>query len=208
MKKRTKRDIGIFLGVIGLIGTVAFVNGQLSRGSLTTQFEDLRESIEERRITEDTNLLRWNHLRKTKGTLRKGGRFGESLYDYHQKHVNIVGFMVPQEQFRDVTEFLLLPIPLECYFCAMPPSRDVLLVQLAKGETAQIYMEPIVVNGIFEIHEGPGQKFFYSLEDARIGAAEDGGDLTKKRLKIQHMLPNHEPDPDLLLDPRRREDTD
>ncbi len=200
MKRRTRRDIGIFLGVIALIGGVAFANAQFRRGNLAEQYERLREGLEAGHLQEGMNLLPWKLVRKTKGTLHRGGTYAADLFDYNNQPVHMIGFMVPQETFIDVTDFMMLPIPIECYFCAMPPSRDVLYVQLQEGETAQIYSEPVLILGTFKIHEGPEQKYFYSLEDATIKAAEDDGELTRRRLKLQHMLPVHDRDPDLMLE--------
>jgi len=206
MKKRTRRDIGIFLALIGLIGGVAFANAQFRRGDLAQKYERLREGLEAGRLQEGMNLLPWNLVRKTKGSLNRGGTFAEQLFDYDEQPTHMIGFMVPLETFINVTEFMMLPIPIECYFCAMPPSRDVLYVKLQEGETAQIFSEPVLVLGTFKVHKGPEQKYFYSLEDATIKAAEDGGELTRRRMKIQHMLPVHERDPDLLLEGYNPED--
>ncbi len=210
MRKRTKRDIGIFLAVVlaivGLIGLVAVVNTQLRRGNLAQQYERLREGLEAGHLQEGMNLLPWSLPRKTKGRLISGGTFAADLFKYNNQPVHMTGFMVPQESFIDVSDFMLLPIPIECYFCSMPPSRDVLYVQLQEGETAQIYAEPVLILGTFKIHEGPDQKYFYSLTDATIKAAEDGGELTRRRLKLQHMLPVHDRDPELLLDPYNPDD--
>lgn len=201
MKRRTKRDIGIFLGVIVLIGGIAFANAQLRRSGLAEQFEALRQELEQKRMADGTDILRWNIVRTTRGSLRGGGTFSEELLQHDGQEVYMIGFMVPRDQFRDVTEFMMLPIPIECYFCSLPPSRDVLYVVLKEGETAQIYNEPVLIKGTFTVHQGEDVKFFYSLEDATFKAAEDGGELTKRRLKLQHMLPpeEHEKSEDALL---------
>ena len=82
----------------------------------------------------------------------------------------------------------------------MPPSRDVLWVHLREGEKTDIKFEPVLIRGTFTVHEGPGVKFFYSLENATYEAAENGGALTNRRLKFQHMIGPHAPikDSDLL----------
>ena len=49
MRRRTKRDIGILIGVLAVIGAIAFVNSQLQRGSLARQMEQLRATLEEER---------------------------------------------------------------------------------------------------------------------------------------------------------------
>ena len=200
MKRRTKRDMTILGVVVLLIGGLAFANGQLRRGNLAEQYERLREGLEAGRLGEGYNILPWKTVRTTKGSLRKGGTYTEALRAYDGQPVHIIGFMVPQEEFIDVSDFMLLPIPIECYFCSMPPSRDVLYVNLREGETAQIFTEPVLILGNFTINEGPDQSYFYSLEEATIEAAEDGGELTRRRMELQHMLPVHEKDPSMLLD--------
>ena len=201
MKKRTKRDIGVFLALIALVGGVAFANAQFRRGNQAEKYERLRAGLEAGHLQEGMNLLPWSLVQKTKGSLNRGGTFAAQLFDYNEQPTHMIGFMVPLETFINVSEFMMLPIPIECYFCAMPPSRDVLYVQLQEGETEQIYSEPVLILGTFKIHEGPDQTYFYSLEDATIKAAEDDGELTRRRLLLQHMLPVHERDPDLLLEP-------
>ena len=200
MKRRTKRDLGVLGGVLVLIAALAFGNSQLKRTGLAGEFEALREKLEAARIASGIELLKWNIVRETRGNLRNGAVFSEELEAYDGKEVFMIGFMVPEDTFRDVDHFLMLPIPLECYFCSMPPQRDVLLVNLREGETANIMVEPVLIRGTRTLQKGEGVKFFYSLENATFEAAEDGGALTKKRLQLQHMLPSHERDETQLFD--------
>jgi hypothetical protein len=199
MKRRTKRDLTIFVAILAVIGAVVFFNGQIGRQGLAEDFENLRESLEQARVNSGVPVLSWKVIRTTTGTLRKGANFTPELVAYNGKEVFLIGFMVPEEQFRDVTEFLMLPIPLECYFCSMPPTRDVLYVTLAEGQKADIAIEPVLVRGTLKLNEGPGVKFFYTLENAILESALEGGELTKKRLELQHMAPNHERDDSMLL---------
>jgi hypothetical protein len=199
MKRRTKRDLGILIGVLALIAGIAFANTQLRRSGLAGEFEALRERLESARLSSGVELLKWNIIRTTKGTLRAGGQFDPELEKYEGQEVFIIGFMVAEGSYRDVSDFMLLPIPIECYFCAMPPQRDILLIRLREGEKTNLYIEPVLIRGTFTLHRGPGVKFFYSLENATFQAAEDGGALTKKRPQLQHMLPNHERDDSQLL---------
>lgn len=201
MKRRTKRDLGILFGAAAILGSVVFFNITINRTTLAAEMDKLRRQVEGQRRQEGLNLLSWTLVRTTKGSPKRGGTFHEDLKAFDGRHVNIIGFMVPQEQFRDVTEFLLLPLPIECYFCQMPPARDVMLVQLKAGETTPIFEEPVLINGVLNIHEGPGNKFLYSIKEAKLGPGEMGGGLSKKRLELQHMLPKHEQDPANMLDP-------
>ena len=205
MKRRTRRDLGILLGVLVIIGVAAFSNTQFRRQGLAKEYDDLRRELEADREAKGIEILSWSLIKKTKGSLRKGGTYDPKLKIYDGQKVNLMGFMVPQEQFRDVDEFLMLPVPIECYFCAMPPARDVMLVQLAEGETTHIFSDPVLINGRLEIHSGDGVKFFYSIRDAKLGPGETGGILEKRRLKMEHMLPEHDRDPGLLLPGRDSE---
>ncbi len=200
MKRRTKRDLSILVAILMVIGGVVFANGQLGRQGLAEDFEKLRETLEQQRVNSGVPVLPWKLPRGTKGTLKKGATFTPELMEHNGKEVFIIGFMVPDEEYLNVTEFLMLPIPLECYFCAMPPSRDVLYVKLREGEKADIAMEPVLIRGTLKLNEGPGVKFFYTLENATLESALEGGHLTKKRLKLQHMLRGHETDDSMKLD--------
>lgn len=201
MKKRTKRDLGILLGVLAVIGVIAFANSQMQRGSLARQMEALRSSLEQERAEQGLDILSWQLMRETRGSMRKGGEFSEELLALDGHLVNVMGFMVPQEQFRNVTNFMMLPLPIECYFCQMPPDRDIMNVELKEGETEDIWKEPVLIIGTLNIHEGPDVRFFYSLTEAVLVPADEDAELTRREMELQHMLPQHEPDPSLLLDP-------
>ena len=206
MRRRTKRDIGIAIGVLAVIGAIAFVNSQLQRGRLARQMEQLRASLEQERAEQGLEVLPWSLMRQTKGSMRRGGEFAEELLAFDGQLVNVMGFMVPQEQFRNVDNFMMLPLPIECYFCAMPPDRDIMNVQLKEGEKEDIWREPVLIIGTLNIHRGPDVRFFYSLTDAVLVPADEDASLTRREMELQHMLPQHEPDPSMLLEPVYEED--
>lgn len=188
MRRRAKRDLSIIAGVVIIIVSVALLNNFFYRSNLAERMDKYRQKIERDRRGGGLDLLQWNVLRKTKGSMRSGPSFDEKLLQYDASRVDIVGFMVPLEQFRKMTEFLLLPIPIECYFCQTPPMRDVVIVQMAKGETTDLYKEPVLINGNLKLCKEPGSKFFYIIEDAKMGPGKAGGTLTHKDVSQQHMV--------------------
>lgn len=200
MRKRAVRDIGTMFGVVVILGGVVFFNGYMRRGTLATYYEDLRVKTEKQQSGQGVTLLEWNLLRKTKGSKRTGPKFDAGLAEIRDTTVNLIGFMVPLYSFRQVNEFLLLPLPVQCYFCEAPPMRDVMLVQMAEGETTDIVNEPVIVSGTLTLNEGPGTKFFYVLKNSSREAAEKGGKLTRKNIRpetIQHMQGQQEGEPQL-----------
>lgn len=202
MRRRTRRDLGVLVGALAIIGVITFVNMQFIRGSLAKEMNEKRQQFEKVRLEEDhIRTLDWRLIKATRGSLKKGGVYGEELLEQQGRETYLIGYMVPEQEFRDVTEFLLLPIPVECYFCSMPPSRDVVLVKMAEGESTNFYDQFVMIKGAWNNMEGPNTKFFYSLEGSYVAPAEKGAELVKKRIKREHMMPQHEKDPAMLLDP-------
>lgn len=188
MRTRTKRDLTIFVGVLFVISILALLNNFFYRSSLAEKMEKYRQMVEKDRKSKGIEILSWKLLQKTVGNMRTGPTFDEQLLQYDQQRIHIVGFMVPLTQFRKMKEFLLLPLPIECYFCQAPPMRDVIVVQMAEKETTDLFKEPVLINGILNLQKGKGVKFFYIITDARLGPAKEGGTLTRKTVAPEHMM--------------------
>ena len=188
MRRRVVRDIGTLLGVVVVLVAVVLINDYMRRGSLSDQMDVIRKKAENDQKAMGVDLLHWALLRETKGTRRSGPTFDPRLVEFKDSAVDLVGFMVPMYEFRNVKEFLLLPLPIECYFCQAPPMRDVVLVQMAKDTAVDIVKEPVLINGTLTLNEGPGTKFFYVVKDAGRGPAEKGGKLHTKRFSQDHIM--------------------
>ncbi len=201
MRTRTKRELAVFAGIAVLLAVIVLANSAFQRGSLADRMDRYRRQVEASRKTEGLELLQWPLLRKTTGNMRRGPTFDDRLVAMDGTRVDIVGFMVPINQFRNMTEFILLPVPIECYFCQAPPMRDVVVVQMAEGETTNLFREPVLVNGVLTLNHGPGTKFFYVISDASMGPGKKGGTLTQKDVAPQHMLHGQEQPQEELLAP-------
>ncbi|MBI2432757.1 MAG: DUF3299 domain-containing protein [Candidatus Hydrogenedentes bacterium] len=189
MRRRAKRDLFVIFGVVVVLALVAFANYNFQRNDLARRMDALRRQAEKEQINKGFELLDWKLLTDTKGSARKGPSFLDQLRSHNGEHVNLVGFMQPLDQFRGMTEFILLPLPIECYFCQIPPISHVVLVHMAESEGVDLVEEPVIINGTLTLNEGP-TKFFYTIENARRGAAI-GDKLTPRRLKEEHMVPRH-----------------
>ena len=187
LKRRTLRDLGTLAGVIVIIVGIALFKGVTERGDLAARATAWRTSMEQEREQMGLDIMSWSLLQRTRGNQRTGPTFAPELLEYRDSPINIIGFMVPLYEFRQAKEFLLLPMPLECYFCMMPPMRDVVFVQMAPGEEAQVVNEPVLINGTLELNEGEGTKFFYVIKDAKWGPGDESLRLTPQQVTPEHM---------------------
>ncbi|MFO7974372.1 MAG: hypothetical protein R6V12_07050 [Candidatus Hydrogenedentota bacterium] len=71
------------------------------------------------------------------------------------------------EKFQGVTEFILTPLPLECYWKKVPPLNQAIYVRTAKP-IELTKGTAIAATGTFDLREQDGPKFFYVLEDAEL----------------------------------------
>jgi hypothetical protein len=187
-------------GVVAVVIGGLFVNYFFTMTGAARQYGEWRMAIEKERREGGFEVMDWGLLQKSKGTMRSGATYAEELTPFDGEITNFIGFMVPLEQFRNVTEFMLLPLPIECYFCQRPPARDVLFVKLAEGEESNLFKEPVLLTGRFVLNPGEKVKYFYRLEDAYLGAGKKGGELTQKRVGAEHMAPSHTMDTENLVE--------
>ena len=188
LRRRVKRDLTLMAGVVVILFVVVALNYGTGLSKAIAKFDAMRTAEEDKQAQTGIELLSWKLMRATKGSLRSGGEFDPELLAKDNTEVNLVGFMVPLEQFNNVTEFLFLPLPLECYFCQIPPARDVMLVKLKEGLTTKLWQEPVLCSGTIKLNPAPGAKFFYTLENATVGKG-----VTRTEVKPEHTVTGHEP---------------
>ncbi|MFA7693519.1 MAG: DUF3299 domain-containing protein [Candidatus Hydrogenedentes bacterium] len=186
MRKRSKRDLLTLLGLVIIVVSIISVNGYLRRAGLREHFEKMRAALEQKHRSEGVKLIDWTELHAVVGNRRTGATFPESLKEKDGRLVNIVGFMNAIDQFRNVTEFMLLPVPITCFFCDVPPMRDIIEVKLQ--QPANMINEPVLVGGRLRIHEGPKPLFFYTIEDAKWNEAVSDEESTDKVIEQEHKL--------------------
>ncbi len=188
MRRRAKRDLATLLGLVVIVASIVGINGYLRRAGLREHYERMRAVVEAQHREEGVSLVEWRELHQVQGRRITGATFPESLKEKDGRLVNIVGFMTPIDQFRNVTEFMLLPVPLVCYFCDAPPMRDIIEVKLR--EPANMVNEPVLIGGRLRLHEGPRPLFFYTIEDALWNEAVDEEtteQITDREHRIHHI---------------------
>lgn len=180
--------MGTLVGIALILAIVVLTAGFFRRSAKWEVFWEMREKAEAARIEEGIELLSWDVLRDTKGTYRSGPTFLDELTSLDGQQVHIIGYQVPNEEFRAMHEYMLLPVPIECYFCESPPMRDVVYIKMKEGTTANLVNEPVLINGTLRLHGAPKSDFFYVIEDASWGKAEEGQKLTPKEVPVEHRL--------------------
>jgi hypothetical protein len=175
VRRRAKRDLITLSGVCLILAAIVGFNLWLKRDSLREQYEKMRLAKEEEVRAGGFKVLEWEMFREIEG--RRIPTFPESLKAHDTKPVNLCGFMAPIDQFSDVTEFMLLPVPMTCYFCEAPPMRDIVHVKLA--ESGKMVEEPIVVGGWLELAKEKKPKFFSTISPATWNEAIDTEALEK-----------------------------
>jgi len=189
MRRRAKRDLITLTGVVVILAAIVTVNIYLRLEGLKGQYRKARYNLEVKYRKDGYEVSDWEMLRATKGTLRKGATFSDKLKEKDGYGFNLCGFMAPIDQFRNVTEYMLLPTPITCYFCDAPPPRDVLEVKL--DNPGEMVNEAIINGGMLQLNEEAGSLFFYTLMHGRWKDAitpEEMKVLTDKEVSTEHRM--------------------
>lgn len=173
-------------GVVVVLVGIVFANMYLRRSDLKEAAIKLRKQYERDWLKKGADLIDWKDMQKTKGNLRTGPTFAKAILDLEGRPVDIVGFMSPIDQFANVREFMLLPMPTDCYFCESPPVRDIIEVKLEEGK--KLVNEPILVGGPLELHKEPNVMFFTTIQSMTYNKTAKDQVLTRKRIAEKHRI--------------------
>jgi len=186
VRRRTIRDLGTIGGVLVILLALVSANTYFGLEQRRDRAIKFRKAVEQAKIAEGVDLLDWELFMATKGTIRKGATYVDDLKKIDEMPVNIVGYMVPINQFRNVDNFMLLPMPLDCYFCESPPMRDIIMIKMKPGEVVDLAEEPVLIGGQLHLNEGENQQFFYTIDYANLGPALKEEILTRKNISDEH----------------------
>ncbi len=189
MRRRVVRELVTVAGVVVILLALVVFNSQVSRGGKKERMEQYRRTVETQRETEGQSLLKWDQMRQTKRANSSSAPiFADDLSALDGKEVTLLGFMAPIDQFQDVSYFMLLPVPIECFFCSAPPMREIMYVELVQGKRADIVNEPVAITGTLTLSREAGSQFFYSIKDAQWAAGEKNTKLTPKNTGSEHRM--------------------
>ena len=114
--------------------------------------------------------LDWDILREYSA----GKKLPEKLSAAQKQKVKMPGFMIPLEDYAEMTsEFLLVPVPMACIHVPAPPPNQIVHVKMKKNtQVPLIFYEPVWVYGDLRIEKKKNiyasSLFFLSGDDVEI----------------------------------------
>ncbi len=79
------------------------------------------------------------------------------------KDIEMIGFMMPLTEVKDITEFLLVPSLWGCCYGQPPAVNHIVVVKMPKGQTARVFNDVIRVRGRFNVGETKQDGYLVSL---------------------------------------------
>jgi hypothetical protein len=117
-------------------------------------------------------ILNWDLLASTRFDDRSMPHFTPKLAGIDGKSVTLTGYMAPLDDVGAIRNFMLLEIPVGCFYCLVPDPAGIVLVELKTGSATNLRFEPVKVSGRLRLNADDPEDFLYILSDAEISAAE------------------------------------
>ena len=149
---------------LGSLGAVAQLSSPLPAGSgagvhgANSPFPPLKDRAD---------VVPWSVLTDVKTRTDKNKVlpvFGASQLALHQKTQRIQGFMMPLEPGERQRHFLLTSVPMSCGFCV--PGGPESMVEVRTRTPVAYSLEPVVVEGRFQVLQDDKYGLFYRITDA------------------------------------------
>lgn len=80
--------------------------------------------------------------------------------------------MTPFDQVGRASRFLLLELPVGCFFCQAPSATGIVLVELAPGSSVELTDNLVRVRGKLVINQSDPEDFLFILRDAKVSLAD------------------------------------
>ena len=80
-----------------------------------------------------------------------------------KKNVEMVGFMMPLTEVKNITQFLLVPSLWGCCYGQPPAVNHIVVVKMPPGQTTKFYDDVIRIRGQFDVGETKQDGYLVSL---------------------------------------------
>jgi len=118
------------------------------------------------------NVLPWAVVTETSVDREFKPTFPKYLQELEGKQVSLTGFMRPLDENAQVGVFLLIEYPVGCWFCEVPDTTSLIVVELPGDETIDLRRGLIKVTGKLKLNATDPEKFLYTIEKAKVAEAE------------------------------------
>jgi hypothetical protein len=118
------------------------------------------------------NVLPWSVLGETTLDRKYKPTFASYLKDLNGKKVELSGFMQPLGDDGDASSFMLIEYPVGCWYCEMPETTGIVLVELPGAKSARFTRGLVKVVGKLALNAGDPENFLYTVSQAKVAEAD------------------------------------
>lgn len=125
---------------------------------------------------EGENVLTFPQLAATKMGRKPPPLFLKKVRNLDNKTIRMTGFMVPYDSLTDLRTFMLLSVPVGCFFCVPPPPQEVVLVRVDAKDPLPFIYEPIEIEGTLNLWDESSKdekhkEFLFIVNKAKVKKA-------------------------------------
>ena len=88
------------------------------------------------------------------------------------KRIELSGFMQPLGDDGDTSSFMLIEYPVGCWYCEMPETTGIVLVELAQRQAARFTRGLVKVVGKLTLNATDPENFLYTVGEAKVAEAD------------------------------------
>src|SRR5262249_21899949 len=114
------------------------------------------------------NSLPWAVLAETTLDRKYKPTFADYLKELAGKRVELSGFMQPLGDDADTDSFMVIEYPVGCWYCEMPETTGIVLVELVQGQSARFTRRLVKVVGKLTLNANDPENFLYIVSEAKV----------------------------------------
>lgn len=118
------------------------------------------------------NVLPWGLLLETSLDGQYRPSFPAPLKELDGLQVELVGYMQPIGDELETGLFLLVEMPVGCWYCELPTVTGIVCVELKPDRTVQLCRTPLKITGRLKLNGTDPEDFFFTLTDAEAGVVD------------------------------------
>jgi hypothetical protein len=114
------------------------------------------------------NNLPWSVVTETTLDRQYRPTFPKYLKDLDSHRVMLSGFIQPLGENQDLGAFLLIEYPVGCWYCEMPETTGIVLIEMPHNKTANYVRGQVHITGKLVLNATDPENFLYTIRDAQV----------------------------------------